>query len=74
MVATLNDLAVFQNDDGIGVTDRGKTVSDHEGRSALHQFIHALLDQLLRMRVDGAGRFIQDHDRRIGYRTAGDVQ
>ena len=45
---------------------------DDEHRSALHQLIHAPLYDLLRARVDRAGRFVEDHDGRIGNRGARD--
>ena len=74
MITALDDLSVLQNHDGVGVPHCGKTVGDHEGRPLCHQRIHALLDMLFRSRIDGARRFIEDQDRRLGYRRSRDIK
>ena len=74
MITALDDLSVLQNHDGVGVPHCGKTVGDHEGRPLCHQRIHALLDMLFRSRIDGARRFIEDQDRRPGYRRSRDIK
>ena len=74
MITALDDLSVLQNHDGVGVAHGGETVSDHEGGPFCHQTIHALLDVLFRSRIDGARRFIEDQDRRPGYRRSRDIK
>ena len=72
MAAALDDAAVVEDHDDVGVLDGRQAVRDDEHRAALHQLIHAALDDGLGARVDGRCRFIEDHDRRVGDRRAGD--
>ena len=65
-------MAVVENHDDVGVLDGGQTVRDDEHRAALHQLIHAALHDGLGARVDGAGRLVEDHHRRVGDRRASD--
>ena len=74
VVAALDDLAVFQHHDGVGVSDGGEAVGDDEGGAVLHQVVHALLDVALGAGVDGGGGLVQHQDRRVGDGSAGDVQ
>lgn len=74
MITALDDLSVLQNHDGVGVAHGGETVSDHEGGPFCHQTIHALLDVLFRSRIDRTRRFIEDQDRRLGYRRSRDIK
>ena len=39
---------------------------------AVHQSVHAALNDRLGTGVDRAGRLVEDHDRRIGDRSTGD--
>ena len=43
-----------------------------EYRSALHEFIHTVLHDGFRTRIDGARRLVEDHDGRVCNRRAGD--
>ena len=74
VAAALNDPALFQNHDAVGILDGGKPVGDNERGSPGHQSIHALLDQCLGAGVDGAGGLIQNQHRRVGHRRPGDGQ
>ena len=38
---------------------------------ALHQSVHAALDERLGAGIDGAGRLVEDHDGRVCHRRAG---
>ena len=49
-------------------------MSNDEDRAALHQVVHALLDDLLRAGIDGGGGLIQDQHRGIGAGGTGDVE
>ena len=67
----LDDAAMVQDHDAVGVHDGAEAVRDDEYGSAMHQGIHTVLDQLLGTGVDGGGGFVQDHDRRIGHSGPG---
>ena len=74
MITALDDLSILQNHDGVGVPHGGETVGDHEGGPFCHQTIHALLDVLFCSRIDRTRRFIEDQDRRLGYRRSRDIK
>ena len=74
VAAAFDDTAVLENHDGIGVLDRGETVGDDEHRPAVHQRVHAPLDNGLGTGIDGGGGLIEDHDRRISHGGPGDAQ
>lgn len=73
MIAPLDDLAVLQDHDGVGVAHRGETVRDDEGGALRHQAVHALLDVFLCSRIDGTRRLVEDQDRRLGHRCPRDI-
>ena len=62
----LDDAAVLEDDDQVGVADRREPVRDHEGRAAREQRRSALLDPPLGADVDGRGRLVEDQDARVG--------
>ena len=72
MAAPLDNPAVLQHHDHVGVFDSGQPVGDDEDRPPLHQLIHAALHNLLSPRVNGGGRLVEDHDGRVGDRRARD--
>lgn len=74
MCAPLNDAAVVQHHDGVGVLDRGEPVGNDEHRAAFHQSVHALLDNGLGVGVDGRGCLVQDHHGRVGHSGPGNGQ
>jgi hypothetical protein len=45
--------------------DGGQTVRDGNHRLALHQAIEALADRGLDLRVERAGRLVEEQDRRV---------
>ena len=49
-------------------------MGDDEHGAAGHEAVHALLDELFRAGVDGAGGLIQNQHRRVGAGRPGDVQ
>ena len=71
MVAALDDATLFQDHDAVTVFDSGQSVGDDKGGSALHQFIHAVLYNLLSTGINGAGSLIQNQYRRIRYGCSG---
>lgn len=72
VVAPLDDAAVIQHHDGVGVADRAEAVGDDKHRAALHEPVHALLDEALCPCVDAAGGLVQDQHRRVGHSGPGD--
>ena len=72
VAAAFDDAAVVEDHDDIGILDGGQAVRDDKHRAALHQLIHAALDDGLGACVDGRCRLVQNHDRRVGDRRAGD--
>ena len=67
----LNNPAVVQDHDAVGVADGGQAVGNDEGGTALHQGVHALLHQGLGAGVNGGGGLVQDEHRGIGHRSPG---
>ena len=55
MAAALDDLALFQHQNGVGVADGGQAVGDHEDRAAADQAVEAALDKLFCAGVIVAG-------------------
>ena len=66
MAAPLDDLAVLQNQNRVAVLDSGEPVGDDENCPPLHEPVHAGLNELLCVGVDGAGGLIQNQHRRAG--------
>ena len=67
MISALDDVAVLQNHDGVGVPYGRETVGNDEYGPSVHQSVHSLLDKALGTRIDGTRSLIQDQYRRIGY-------
>ena len=65
MLAGLNDFTIFYNKDHICLTNRRKTMSNHERGTALHQMLDRILNQFLRHRIDGRGGLIKYENPRI---------
>ena len=73
VVTPLNDLAMLQHHDGVGIAHGGETVGDDKGGAVRHQTVHAVLDVLLRAGVHRAGGLVQNQDRRPGDGRPGNV-
>ena len=71
MAATLNNAAVFQNHDTVRVLNGAEAVRNNKRSTAVHKGIHALLYQLFGSAVNGRSSFVQNQNRRICYRCAG---
>src|ERR687892_2762316 len=72
--AALDDAAVLEHQNEVGLAYRRQAMRDHERRAALHDVPQRLLNSRLRGRVERAGRLVQDQDRRILEHGAGDTQ
>ena len=70
----LDDLSVRENDDLVRVSDRGKSVRDHEHGSDVHHLFQGVLNQRFRFRVDIGGGFVEDHDARMMRHRSGKGQ
>src|SRR5439155_5527276 len=62
--ATLDDLAVLEDQDLIGGSDRRQAVRDDEGGAAAAQRVQAVLDERLALAVEARGRLVEDEDPR----------
>ena len=71
VIPLLHDPALVEDEDPVQRAHRREAVGDHDRGAPLHQPLHRLLDQRLRLRVEARGRLVQDQDRRIGQEGAG---
>ena len=67
-----DDPAAFDEHDAVGEADRRQPVRDHERGAAGQQRPERVVDVLLDLHVDRAGRVVEDEDRRVGQQGAGD--
>ena len=67
MGAALDNAAVIQHHDGVGVAHGGKAVRDDKHGAPGHQRVHTALHNGLGARVDGAGRLVHNHHRWVGH-------
>ena len=74
MLALLDDAAVAQDQNEVGVDDRGQAVGDDEARPAAHKAVHGLLDEKLRARVDIGRRLVEDQQLPLREKRARDGQ
>ena len=66
MGALLDDAAVLEHDDQVGVADRRQAVGDDERRAVGEQHAERALDLPLGADVDRRGRLVEDEDARVG--------
>ena len=72
VIADLDDAALLNHDNFIGVSDGTESVSDHEGGASAEEFGEALLDQAFAVAVEVGGGFVEDQDFGVGEDRAGD--
>src|SRR5216684_3811909 len=65
MRSALGDSAVNQNNNLVGVADRGGAVGNQNSGTALHNSAQAAKDALLGLRVHGRERIVEDQDARV---------
>ena len=70
VIAALDNLAVFEDANHIGVADCGKSVRDDKNGATLHEFVHSLLDKFFSASVDGACSLVENEHGRVGYRRS----
>ena len=66
VAAALDDASLFQDNDAVTVAHGRETVRNHERGASRHQLIHTVLHNLFGAGIDGARRFVQNQNRRIG--------
>ncbi len=59
MGSALDDPSLLDDQDQIGMAHRGKTVRDHQSRTARQCHVQGLLDSSFRAAVQMGGRFVQ---------------
>ena len=74
MRALFDDTAGVENEDAVGIADRGEIVCDDERRAAGAQVREAFEHEALRLRVETRGRLVHDQDRRVADHCARDAQ
>ena len=74
MPALLDDVAVADDQDQIGVANSAQPVGDDEAGLALHQLVHGFLDEHFSAGVDRASGFVQNQHRRASQHCPGNCQ
>ena len=72
MRTALDDPAVVEDHDLIGVADGREPVGDRECGAALRELVECLLNRVFGLRVERARRLVQDEDRRVAKDRASD--
>ena len=72
VAALFDQAAAVEDQDAIGLAQRGQAVGDRDRRAARVSALKRLLNGLLAFGVDVAGGFVEDQDRRIVQNRAGD--
>ena len=70
--AVLDEPALLEHQDQVGVADRAQAVRDDEGRAPFEQRVHVLLHDALRLGVERARGLVEDQDRRASIERARD--
>ena len=65
MCAPLAQLAVVQDEYLVGALDGREAVRDDDGGAVAQHALDGLLDELLGLGIDGAGRLVEDEERRV---------
>src|SRR4051812_43150470 len=67
------DLPAIHDDDPVRTEDRAEPMGNYKRCSLVHQHFDGLLDEMLGLGIDLAGRFVEDQDGRGAENGAGDV-
>src|SRR5688500_9550981 len=68
----LDDAAAVQDEDHVGMRDRGQPMRDDEDRTILEQAVDGLLHEPLGFRIQRGRRLVEDQNRWIGEQRARD--
>ena len=63
--ALVDDAALVDDEDAVGVADRREAMRDHEGRAALHEPREGVLHGGLALGVESARGLVEEQDRRV---------
>ncbi len=74
MSAALDNAAMIQHYDGVGILDGGKAVGDDKYGAPIHQGVHAPLYNGFRAGVDGGCSLVHNHNRRVSHGRPGNGQ
>ena len=66
------DLAVFKDDDAVGVADGGQAMSHDDSGASLTRFVQRLLHHRLALGVQRRRGFVQQEDLGIAHQGSGD--
>src|SRR5579862_5461323 len=66
--------ALVEHENSIRLTDRRQAMRDDESRATLCRLLQGSLELPLRLRIERRGRFIEDHDRGVFQKRAGNGQ
>ena len=72
MLAHSFDLAALEHQDGVGFDQRRQPMRDHDDRAPRRDATNIFVDDRLAVRVQRAGRFVEDQDARIDDQRARD--
>ena len=72
MRASLDDAAVVEDDDVVGVLHRRHAVRDDQHRPPLPDLAQRAQDPLLGLRIDGAQGVVEEEDQRVAHESARD--
>ena len=70
VAAALDDAALLDHQDLVGVAHRAQTVRDDHRRAAAEEHVHGPRDALLALGVDARGGLVEDEDARVGQQRA----
>src|SRR6266446_551166 len=68
--SALDDFALLEHQDANSPPRRGEPVRDDEGRASAGQALQRVEDQSFRFRIQRAGGFVEDEDRRVTQKGA----
>ncbi len=72
MRSVLDDAAVVEHGDAVGIADGGDAVRDEDGRAPLHHFAQMVENAFFGVGVHAGERVVQDHDARVANESARD--
>src|SRR6266571_7051581 len=71
MRAAFHDAAIAQNNNLIGIADRGNTMGDQQRGPLLHQFFESSEDALLGIGINARESIVEDQDSRVAHQSPG---
>mmetsp|Transcript_26216 Transcript_26216/g.53433 ORF Transcript_26216/g.53433 Transcript_26216/m.53433 type:complete len:214 (-) Transcript_26216:526-1167(-) len=72
MLALLDDLAMSEDKNVVGIANGGQTMGDDDCRPPHHERVQRVLHKLLACRIEGGGRLVEEKDARVSDQCARD--